>query len=83
MNGEMMDCEAVLRKLWDFLDHELTPDRLQAVEAHMQECQHCMPHLVFRDVFRRAVVEARDEVGDTTALAERVRRALRAQVPAE
>ncbi len=83
MNGDMMDCEAVMRKLWDFLDHELTPARMEAIEAHMHACQKCQPHLAFRDVFHRAVTGASEDVGDTTALAARVRRALRAELSVE
>jgi anti-sigma factor RsiW len=32
---EMLDCDAVMRQLWDYLDGELTAEREQAIRAHL------------------------------------------------
>ena len=72
----MMDCDAVLRKLWDYLDRELTEDRMHEIEMHLEQCEKCRPQADFRRAFRSAVTGARDAAGDTAALTERVRRAL-------
>jgi mycothiol system anti-sigma-R factor len=76
MNG-MVDCEAVMRQLWDYLDQQLTPDAMRVIHAHLDECHKCRPHAEFRRAFERAVSSAREEAGDTDALRERIRQALR------
>lgn len=79
MNGmnDMLDCESVMRQLWDYLDQQLTPDTMQAIHMHLDHCQRCRPQAEFRRAFERAVAGAREEAGDTDALRERIRLALR------
>jgi anti-sigma factor (TIGR02949 family) len=79
MNGAdgMLDCESVMRQLWDFLDEQLTPDTMQAIHEHLDQCQKCRPQAEFRQAFERAVTGAREEAGNTDALRERIRLALR------
>jgi len=31
-------CDAILRRLDDYIDRELSPDEMRAVEAHIAEC---------------------------------------------
>jgi anti-sigma factor RsiW len=66
-----------MRQLWDYLDQQLTPDTMQAIHVHLDQCQKCRPHADFRRAFERAVSGAREEAGETDALRERIRRALR------
>ncbi|MCZ8206371.1 zf-HC2 domain-containing protein [Gemmatimonas sp.] len=73
----MLDCEAVMRQLWDYLDQQLTPDTMRAIHAHLDDCQQCRPHAEFRRAFERVVAGAREDAGDTDALRERIRQALR------
>jgi anti-sigma factor (TIGR02949 family) len=77
MNHEMLDCESVMRQLWDYLDQQLTPDTMQAIHRHLEHCQRCRPQAEFRRAFERAVSGAREEVGDIGALRDRIRLALR------
>ena len=44
---EKVDCAAALRQLWDYLDGELTPDRMDAVRRHLESCKDCFPHAGF------------------------------------
>ena len=39
----MLDCDSVMRQLWDYLDGELTEDRMEAIRAHLAMCSRCMP----------------------------------------
>jgi len=34
-------CEAVLRRLDDYIDRELSPDDARMVERHIEECLRC------------------------------------------
>ena len=51
----MLDCETVMRELWDFLDEELTPDRMVAVRAHIDVCKRCYPQYEFEREFLDAL----------------------------
>ncbi len=75
----MLDCDAVMRQLWDFLDDELTPDRMEAIRAHLAMCERCHPHAEFERAFLAAVAKARREPADPSGLAARVRAALAAE----
>lgn len=75
----MMTCDEVMRQLWDFLDGELTADRMLAIEAHLARCERCHPHAEFERAFLRAVAGAmRREPAHAPGLAHRVRELLRA-----
>lgn len=75
----MMNCEAVMRQLWDYLDGELTPERMQAIEAHLAMCGRCHPQAEFERAFLRAVAQVKRVPGDSVGLAARVRHALEAE----
>jgi len=34
-------CEAILRRLDDYIDRELSPSDMQMVEQHIEECLRC------------------------------------------
>ncbi|HEX3236367.1 MAG TPA: zf-HC2 domain-containing protein [Gemmatimonadales bacterium] len=34
-------CEAILRRLDDYIDRELSPSDMQMVERHIEECLRC------------------------------------------
>jgi anti-sigma factor (TIGR02949 family) len=41
-NGEMrVACEAILQRLDDYIDRELSPDEVAVVEGHLEECFRC------------------------------------------
>ncbi len=75
----MLDCATVMAELWDYLDEELTPERMTLVSAHLAKCGRCFPHLKFRERFLTALDQARAEPGASAPLRERVLRALEAQ----
>jgi anti-sigma factor (TIGR02949 family) len=73
----MLDCDAVARQLWDFLDGELSPERLAALDEHIKMCGHCSSHLAFEQSFKAALRAARGQRVASSALGDRVRAALR------
>jgi anti-sigma factor (TIGR02949 family) len=56
-----MDCMSVLRELWDYLDGELTDERMDAIRGHLAECRDCHPYFDFERQFLEAVAATRDE----------------------
>ena len=57
----MLDCESVMRQLWDYLDVELTPDSMVAIRAHVEMCTRCYPQYEFERSFLDAVATSARE----------------------
>jgi mycothiol system anti-sigma-R factor len=38
-----MQCEEVLRQMWEYLDQELGREEARAVKLHLTECASCHP----------------------------------------
>ncbi len=72
MMEPMLDCTAVMKQLWDYLDGELSPERMQAIEAHVKMCGRCSPQVEFERAFLKALAAARAEVTDVGSLRDRV-----------
>lgn len=77
--SEMLDCDAVMRQLWDFLDGELTPRTEDAIRAHLAVCQRCHPQYDFEAAFLRSLARARRTHARPGALRARVLSLLRAE----
>jgi anti-sigma factor (TIGR02949 family) len=75
----MLDCDAVMRQLWDYLDEELTPARMAAIREHLALCQCCQPHADFERAFLAALARARGTPPVSGKLRIRVMSALRAE----
>lgn len=75
----MLDCDAVMRQLWDYLDGELTPERAEAIHAHLAMCKRCYPQYEFEKAFCDAVAHAQREHSNPSRLRDRVMEALRTE----
>jgi anti-sigma factor (TIGR02949 family) len=73
----MLDCEAVMRQLWDYLDGELTPNRMGAIRAHLELCKRCYPQYEFERSFLHAVAARARQHADPERLRSRLADALR------
>jgi anti-sigma factor (TIGR02949 family) len=40
-----VDCTSAARELWDYLDQELTPDRMEALHSHFTRCKPCLKNV--------------------------------------
>jgi anti-sigma factor (TIGR02949 family) len=76
--SEMLDCHSVMQQLWDYLDEELTADRMEAIRAHLVVCQRCYPQYDVERAFLHAIAEARREYPQPEMVKSRVLTALRA-----
>lgn len=57
---EMLSCQEVLERLFEYLDGELeSPTEIQ-VEAHLEKCRRCYPRLQFEKSFIDALERARE-----------------------
>ena len=72
-----MDCEQVVRQLWDYLDGELTDDRMTDVRAHLKACRGCFPHFDFEREFLEAIAKSKLEQSAPEDLRRKVMAKLR------
>ena len=75
----MLDCESVMRQLWDYLDGELTPERMAAIRAHLEICQRCYPQYEFERSFLDAVAASTREHSNPDRLRVKLMAALQAE----
>lgn len=68
----MLDCEQVMRQLWDYLDAELTPERMVAMRVHLELCRRCFPQYEFERSFLDAVAASARTHSDLEQLRRRV-----------
>lgn len=69
-----IDCHTAVRRMWDFLDHELDATRFAEVERHVATCAKCTEHMDFaRSIIRAIKVNATDETGEIPAQSLRQR----------
>jgi anti-sigma factor (TIGR02949 family) len=74
---EPLDCVAAMRQLWDYLDGELGPERMEAVRTHLSVCARCYPHHDFERAFLDALAGTRSERAAPETVRRRVVAALR------
>lgn len=70
----MVSCHEVIEQLWEYLDTELPPERMEEIAAHLAECARCYPHYQFEFAFLEALARHRERLpGPPKALVERLR----------
>lgn len=74
---DRLNCRAAMAQLWDYLDEELTEDRMEAVKEHLSACRSCLPHEEFAKAFLDAIGSCRPEGEMPAEVRARVMRRLR------
>ena len=70
----LLDCEQTVRRLWDYLDQQLSVLDMQAVDKHLSECKtKCASHFAFESAFLDVMRKSRPTVLATDVLQLRVR----------
>lgn len=72
-----MDCEEVVRALWDYLDGRCTEQRRTLIEEHLALCASCRSHAEFERKLMAKLAETGRSGPDDTALRARILEALR------
>lgn len=56
MNGpEMVPCDHVIAKLWEYVDGELKEENAARVRAHLEICSRCFPQYDFQRAYKEFV----------------------------
>jgi anti-sigma factor (TIGR02949 family) len=58
---EEIDCSTAIAELWDYLDQELTAERMEAIRLHLDRCAACLPHMLFAERFLDSLRRCRGE----------------------
>ena len=78
-HAPMLDCESVMRRLWDYLDGELTPERMSQIREHIAMCKRCYPQYEFERSFLGALAARRRQHSDPERLRTQLMVALQEQ----
>ena len=76
--GPKINCAEAMRQLWDYLDAELTPERMGEMQRHLEKCAPCLHHSRFEARFLQALAAAREARPCPKEVRERVLATLRA-----
>ena len=80
--GLVGDCGAMLQRLYNYLDGELTDERRTKIQSHLDDCPSCFSAFDF-EAELRIVVAAKCQTSVPTSLVDRIRATLsdsRAQI---
>jgi anti-sigma factor (TIGR02949 family) len=79
MASRRSECEAIVRRLWPYVDDKLPDSDRERVTRHLEECADCLSHFDFARAFLDAVHAARPPAREDEVLRARVVAALNAQ----
>ena len=54
----MISCSEAVRQLWEYLDHDLSSDERERVDAHLALCRRCCGEAEFAGELRRLLRSA-------------------------
>lgn len=65
-------CQEAVKRLTEFLDHELGPEEEERVQRHLQECHGCFERFHFEETLLRTIRERLQSVHASPDLHERI-----------
>ena len=75
----LMECEAAVRALYDYLDGRLPTATELSVSAHIETCRNCASHFTFARRVLELVPAALPLAGEATALRVRIVESLKTE----
>ena len=73
-------CEAILQRLDEYIDRELSPTDMQMVERHLEECLHCADRYRFEISLIRGIQNRLRRIRLPDDLAATIGRRLEAEI---
>ena len=71
-----IDCRAAMQQLYDYLDGELSQEKMQLIRSHIEQCKPCYAHTAFERDLLAVIAEGWRDVAASADLRERIRRGL-------
>jgi anti-sigma factor (TIGR02949 family) len=72
----MVDCQHVMKQLWEYVDGELPEEQVAALREHLAVCARCSPQYRFQLQFLRLLVRAASVPGPRPEFRRRLMTAL-------
>ena len=70
---EAIDCQAVVRALWDYLDGRLPAAEMERIAGHLQGCLGCRSHAEFERTLLDQIGRTRREPEALASLETRIK----------
>lgn len=77
----MVDCQHVMKRLWEYVDGELPEDQAADLREHLAVCARCNPQYRFQLAFLALVVRATPATGPRPDFRRRLMTALASVKP--
>jgi anti-sigma factor (TIGR02949 family) len=61
MTNRQLNCEEVLKKLFDYIDCELDSNDAEELEMHLRECRHCFDRVEFERLLKNRIHSLKKE----------------------
>lgn len=71
MTSHEIDCEQALRRIFEFVDHELDGEERDAMERHLSTCRSCFSRADFEKRLKGKMAGIREE-GASPGTSERI-----------
>ena len=75
--GTNLDCAAVVRALWEYLDKRADDELVADIEAHLAWCEGCRAHFAFEERLVKTLAALRRQHSDPQRLRRAVLEVLR------
>ena len=73
-----LDCAAVVRALWEYLDGRASPELIGDIDEHLARCEGCRAHFEFEERLVETIAGLRRQHSDPVRLRQQVLAVLRA-----
>ena len=72
-----LDCRAAMLQLYDFLDGELSEERIKQIREHLAQCGPCYAHASFEKDLLAVIANGWKDIAASAPLRERIRAGLK------
>jgi anti-sigma factor (TIGR02949 family) len=55
MSKQQIDCEQALKKIFEFIDHELGDDERASMQHHLHTCKSCFSRMEFEQRLKQKI----------------------------
>jgi len=69
---EFNQCQEAVKKLTEFLSHELGPDEEEKVQRHLRQCRGCFSKFHFEETLLKTIRERAEQVRAPLALRNKI-----------
>ena len=76
VNPQSIDCREAMRQLYDYLDGELSEERMQLIRQHLHICAPCYAHAEFEQDLLAVLATGWQNVAASSQLRARIKESL-------